>query len=216
LARLWPHRHGHGLRTRDGAGRFARSWRGIERMLDAPTEDGEMTIRLWTTLPTQVSAAQVAALYRRRWRIAGMFQHLESVLPSAIGSRGHPRAALLGFAGALLAYTVLASSGRCVERAHHHPPQPPPAGSLFPLALTIQSSDEGMLIAWPSTHWTVWRQAHPCTLAERRREGARHINPKRVATSTRNPKPIQRRGYLDGKTARSHIATAPVLAQDRI
>jgi hypothetical protein len=47
-------------------------------------------------------------------------------------------------------------------------------------------------------------------------ELARHINPKRVATSKRKPKPIQRKGYVDGKIARSHIATARVLAQARI
>jgi hypothetical protein len=88
--------------------------------------------------------------------------------------------------------------------------------SLFHLALTIQSSYEGMLIALPSKRWTVWRQAKPCTVAERLMELARHINPKRVATSKRKPKPIQRKGYVDGKTARSHVATARVLAQARI
>jgi IS4 transposase len=44
-------------------------------------------------------------LYRRRWRIEGMFQRLESVLHSEIASLGHPRAALLGFAVSLLATT---------------------------------------------------------------------------------------------------------------
>jgi hypothetical protein len=194
---------------------FARSWRCIELMLDAPTEDGDMTIRLWTNLPASVRAAQVAELYRRRWRIEGMFQRLESVLHSEISSLGHPRAALLGFAVALLAYNVLAVIGRCVEQAHHQPPQPPPAVSPFHLALTIQSSYEGMLIALPSEHWTVWRQADPGTVAERLMELARHINPKRVATSKRKPKLVQRKGYVDGKTARSHIATARVLAQSR-
>jgi len=195
---------------------FARSWRCVELMLDAPTEDGDMTIRLWTNLPAHVSAAQVAALYRRRWRIEGMFQRLESVLQSEIGSLGHPRAALLGFAVALLAYNVLALIGRCVEQAHHQPPQPPPEVSPFHLALTIQSSYAGMLIALPSQHWSVWRQANPGTVAERLMEVARHIKPRRVATSKRKPKTIQRKGYVDGKTARSHIATARVLAQARI
>jgi len=194
---------------------FARSWRGIDLMLDAPTEDGDMTIRLWTNLPAHISAAQVAELYRRRWRIEGMFQRLESVLHSEIGSLGHPRAALLGFAVALLAYNVLALIGRCVEQAHQQPPQPPPAVSLFHLALTIQSSYEGMLIALPSEHWSVWRQANPSTVAERLMELAHRVNPKRVATSQRKLKPIQRKGYVDGKTARSHIATARALAQDR-
>jgi hypothetical protein len=44
---------------------------------------------------------------------------------------------------------------------------------------------------------------------------ARHINPRRVATSKRKPKLVQHKGYVDGKTARSHIATARVLAQSR-
>jgi hypothetical protein len=195
---------------------FARSWRCIELMLDAPTEDGDMMIRLWTNLPAHISAAQVAALYRRRWRIEGMFQRLESVLQSEIGSRGHPRAALLGFAVALLAYNVLAVIGHCVEQAHHQPPQPAPEVSPFHLALTIQSSYQGMLIALPSEHWSVWRQANPATVAERLMELAHHINPRRVATSKRKPKPVQRNGYVDGKTARSHIATARVLAQAQI
>ena len=39
---------------------FAGSWRCVELMLDAPTEDGDMTIRLWTNLPAHISAAQVA------------------------------------------------------------------------------------------------------------------------------------------------------------
>ena len=73
---------------------FARPWRCIELMLDAPTEDGDMTIRLWTNLPAPIRAAQVAELYRRRWRIEGMFQRLESVLHSEIGSLG-PRCSAL-------------------------------------------------------------------------------------------------------------------------
>lgn len=68
----------------------AKSWRCIELRLDAPTEDGETTIRLWTNLPAWVSAAQVATLYRRRWRIEGMFQRLESVLHSEIASPAIP------------------------------------------------------------------------------------------------------------------------------
>ena len=61
-----------------------------------------------------------------RWRversrspgIKGMFQRLESVLHSEVRSLGHPRAALLGFAVAVLAHNVLALLARCVEQAH--------------------------------------------------------------------------------------------------
>ena len=47
----------------------------------------------------------MADLYRRRGRIEGPFGRIESVLNREIRSLGHPRAALLGFATALLAYT---------------------------------------------------------------------------------------------------------------
>ena len=195
---------------------LARSWRCIELALDAPTEDGETTIRLWTNLPLSVSAAQVAELYRRRWRIEGMFQRLESVLHSEISSLGHPRAALLGFAVSLLAYNVLALIGRCVEQAHHQPlAEPPPEVSMFHLALTIKRGYEGMLIAVPPEHWTFWQQADPGAVAERLVQLARRIDPKQLATSKRKPKRAQLKGYVDGKTARAHVATARVLAQAR-
>jgi len=147
-------------RSRKGG---AGAWRCVELRLDIPTEDGETTIRRWTNLPGQVSAAQVAALYRRRWRIEGMFQRLEGVLHSEIASLGHPRAALLGFAVSLLAYNVLALIGRCVEQAQPQPPAPsaktpasvpPLQGSAFHLALSIRGGYEGMLIAVPAEHWT--------------------------------------------------------------
>ncbi len=192
---------------------FATSWRCVELGLDTPTEDGETTIRLWTNLPADISAAKVAELYRRRWRIEAMFQRLESVLHSEIASFGHPRAALLGFAVSLLAYNVLALIGRCIEQAHQHPTEPPPQVSLFHLAVSVTSSYQGMLIVLPPEHWTVWRHAEPAAVAERLLQLARQIDPKRVATSKRKPKATQPKGYVDGKTARAHIATARVLAQ---
>ena len=54
--------------------------------------------------------------YRRRWCVEGMFQRLEAALQSEIRSLGHPRAALLGFAVAVLAYNVLAVLQRCIEQ----------------------------------------------------------------------------------------------------
>jgi IS4 transposase len=58
------------------------TWRRIEIELDAPTEDNETVIRLWSNLPTSIEATTIAGLYRKRWRIEGMFERLESVLHS--------------------------------------------------------------------------------------------------------------------------------------
>ncbi len=124
-------------------------WRRIELMLDTPTQAGEEVIWLWSNLPATVGARQIAELYRKRWRIEGMFQQLESVLHSEISSLGHPRGALLGFATAVLAHNVLALLQRCVEQAHQQAAHPLPQVSLYHLALQVRGSYEGMLIALP-------------------------------------------------------------------
>lgn len=76
-----------------GSRRAQATWRRTGLRLDPPTEPGETTIRLWSHLPRTVSARRIAGLYRKRWRIEGVFQRLESVLQSGIRSFGHPRGA---------------------------------------------------------------------------------------------------------------------------
>ena len=94
-------------------------WRRIRLVLDTPTDAGEQEIRLWSNLPESVAAEQIAGLYRKRWRIEGLFGPLESVLNSEIRTLGHPRAEWLGFTTAVLAYNELALLKRCIEQAHH-------------------------------------------------------------------------------------------------
>lgn len=93
------------LKSHDGQ---EQPWRRIEIELSSPTESGDTHIAVWSNLPEDIEAATIARLYRKRWRIEGMFQRLESVLHSEIKSLGHPRAALLRFAATVLAYNVLA------------------------------------------------------------------------------------------------------------
>ncbi|NMZ09639.1 IS4 family transposase, partial [Pseudomonas proteolytica] len=93
-------------------------WRRVELKLQKPTESGDTTLLFWSNLPDSISAEQIADLYRRRWSIEGMFQRLEAVLDSEIETLGNPKAALLGFASAVLAYNVLAVLKRSVEQAH--------------------------------------------------------------------------------------------------
>ena len=193
-------------------------WRRIELALDQPTEDGDATIRLWSNLPEAVGAQRIAELYRTRWQIEGMFGRLEAVLHSEVSSLGHPRAALLACAAAVLAYNALTLLQRAVEQAHQQPPEtaPPEAApevSCFHLAQHIKSGYEGLLIAVPPEHWPRWDGADPARLAKRLLHLARHIDPRQVALSKRKPKPKTPKGYVDGATARTHVATARVLAR---
>lgn len=189
----------------------ATPWRCIELTLDVPTESGDTTIRLWSNLPCDLDARQIARAYRKRWTVEGLFGRLESVLQSEIASLGQPRAALLAFAVSVLAYNVLALIARCIERAH----EPAPEVSFFHLVVQIRSGYEGMMIALPPEHW-----AEPgrtaSSLADRLLQLARRIRPKSIATSKRAAKAKKPKGYVDGATARAHVATARVMAKAKL
>lgn len=187
-------------------------WRRIELRLNTSTESGETTIGLWSNLPAEVSASKIAELYRKRWRIEGMFQRLESVLESEIRSLGHPRAALLGFAVAVLAYNVLATLKRSLEHAHRER-APQLDVSTFFLAMLMRSSYEGMLVALPAPLWQSWSEADPAVIARRLLELAQRVDPKRVCTHKRGPKIEKPKGYVDKAVAQKHVSTARMIRE---
>ncbi|MGT2470568.1 IS4 family transposase [Paraburkholderia terrae] len=189
-------------------------WRRIELTLDKPTEAGDTVILLWSNLPAAVGAHEIARLYRKRWRIEGMFQRLESVLHSEIRTLGHPRAALLGFTVAVLAYNVLATLKRSVEAAHAGAGETgaaPPDVSTYYLAVQIRSQYEGMLIALPPDEWSHWSDATPDVIAGKLLELARCVDPIQVRTRTRGPKTRKPAPYVEGAVARAHHSTARLL-----
>jgi IS4 transposase len=189
-------------------------WRRIELQLDNATEAGDTVILLWSNLPAQVSAHEIARLYRKRWRIEGMFQRLESVVHSEIRTLGHPRAALLGFTVAVLAYNVLAMLKRSIETAHAALDEAggsPPDISTYYLALHIRGQYEGMLIALPPQHWSHWSDAEPAAIASKLLELGRRVDPFQVRTRKRGPKAPKSAPYVDGPVARAHHSTARLL-----
>lgn len=186
-------------------------WRRVEIVLNAPTNSGDTTIVLWSNLPGEIDAATIARLYRKRWRIEGMFGRLESVLNSEIKTLGHPRAALLGFAVAVLAYNVLALLKQFIEQAHcdSHPQLDV---SSYHLAVDIAADYGTMLSMLPPQHWP-HADDDLRQLADRLLLLGRRMSPKQLATSKRKPKDGQAKGYVDGSIARSHVSTARVLKQ---
>ncbi len=139
-----------------------------------------------------------------------MFQRLESVLQSEIKSLGHPRAALLGFTVAVLAYNLLSVLKRCVEQAHKEQ-IPELEVSTFHLAQHVRSGYEGLLIALPEDHWPASSPQEPVQVVQRLLALARRIAPRQVATSKRGPKVDKPKGWVDGATARAHVSTGRVL-----
>lgn len=188
-----------------------RCWRRIEIALHTPTDAGDQTLVLWSNLPADIDAATIARLYRKRWRIEGMFGRLESVLRSEIRTLGHPRAALLGFTLAVLAYNVLAVLKQFIEQAHR-PRHPELDVSTYHLAVDITSDYGTLLNLLPPKH-APRADDDIRRLAERLLQLASRLSPRQLATSKRKPKSVQPKGYAPGCLARSHVSTARVLKQ---
>lgn len=198
-----------------GEGEDTIKLRRIEVHLDQPTADGDTVIRILTNLPGTRSAEEIANLYRRRWSIEGMFQWLESVLHSEVRTLGYPRAALLAFSVALVAFNVLSTIQAVVERQHGIEPEEKAGVSLYYVANEIRTGYKGMMIAVPSEAWGHYQELSSKELSRAFLEIAAHVDPKTLRKHPRGPKKIVKKGYAPGHVARKHVATARVLASGR-
>jgi len=189
--------------------------RRIEIVLDTPTTDGDTVIRLLTTLPKTVKATTVAALYRERWSIEGLFGRLEAALNSEIRTLGQPRAALLAFGTAVVAYNVLAVIQAAIAAAHDLEA----AGievSTFYVADDVRTDYRGMLIAIPPEFWATFDELSPIALARRLIAVAANLNPQTVRKHPRAPKPKVKPGYAPKAKVQRHVSTAKVLRDGRV
>jgi IS4 transposase len=190
--------------------------RRIQLHLDEPTEDGERVIRILTNLPKRISAKKLARLYRKRWTIENMFQRLESVLHSEIRSLGYPRAALLGFGVAVMAYNVLSVVQSAVEQRHNIAEEDELQLSSYFIANEIQGSYRGMLIAITQDIWQQYDALTAPQLVRLLLEVAGHVEPRRFRKHPRGPKAKVKKGYVSAATVRKHVATARVLKDGHV
>jgi IS4 transposase len=185
--------------------------RRVEVELDEPTEDGDRRIRLLTNLPeARFDACAVARLYRRRWTIEGLFQRLESVLKSEVRTLGYPRAALLAFATAVLAYNALAVIQTSVEAEHDLAAAHIELSSYF-VAAEVKAYFAGMLVAVPPAAWVPFETCSPTALSGALRRIAAHVDPRSLRKHPRKPKPKVKKGYAPRSSVQRHVATAHVL-----
>jgi IS4 transposase len=190
--------------------------RRIELHLDSPTEDGDTVIRLLTNLPrSRFTARKVARLYRRRWDIETMFQRLESVLCSEVASLGQPRAALLAFGVAVLAYNVLAVLQAAV-RARHDLQAEAMALSPYYFAVEIKAHYAGMMVAIAAAAWQAYDAMGAQQLADVLMQMAAHADPVALRKHPRGPKPPKKKGYAPATLVRRHVSTARVMKEGRV
>jgi IS4 transposase len=184
--------------------------RRIEIVLDTPTTAGDGVIRLLTTLPAAVRARAIARLYRKRWTIEGLFGRLEAALHSEVRTLGYPRAALLAFGLAVIAFNVLAVIEAAVA-AVHDLEAAQMAISTYYVADDVRSDYHGMLIAIEAQDWSVFETFTPAALTRTLRQIAAHVDPRTLRKHPRGPKPKLAKGFAPAEAVRRHVATARVL-----
>jgi hypothetical protein len=179
--------------------------------LEKPTRDGDTAIHLLSNVPMRKGSAQtLAASYGKRWTRETMVQELTETLTCEGNALGYPKAALCGFCLALMAYNAVAvikaalRAGYGQETAHQDI-------SSYYLALEIAQTYDGMLVAIPSPHWSIFRRMNAQQLADILHERAAHVNLRRYQKHPRGPKkkPTPRTAYKNG----GHISTAKMLAK---
>lgn len=189
--------------------------RRIELRLKKPTEKGEKIIRLLSNVPAErLSAEQIAQTYRQRWRIENMFQRLESVVASEVRSLGTPRAALLAFGVAVLAYNVLLVLQSAV-RAQHARKMAQIELSSYYFAVEIRANYAGMMIAAPADQWRRYEGLEAAPLAKLLRAVAAHADPTLFRTNPRAPKVKRKAGTVSRRESSQHVATARLLGKTR-
>ena len=185
--------------------------RCVRIYLEHATRDGDRILTLLTNLPREAaSAARVAELYRRRWNIESAFHKLQRDLRSEIDTLGYPRAALFGFAVAVIAYNAMAAV-QAALRAAHGAEFVDQELSHYQMAEEIEGPYRGMVVAIPDQGWRVFRESDSATLAALLIQLAlcADIVLLRKAKYSRRTTPRPKRHY---DPAHPHISTARVLA----
>lgn len=189
--------------------------RRIELHLTEPTKGRKTVIRLLTNLPKRrFTASKIAILYRHRWKIESMFQRLESVLHSEVKTLGHPKAALLAFGVAVLAYNVLTVLQAAISKAHEEELRESGIElSPFYVALQIRACYEGMMMAVSESEWKQYDAMSASRLSKVLLEIAVHAKPKALRKSPRGPK-LPKKRPDSTKDPRSHVSTARILKEE--
>lgn len=183
--------------------------RRVTVVLDKPTRDGDTEIHILTNLPAKVSAVKVAEVYRQRWTIEGLFLEVAQTLSCEIDTLCYPKAALFAFCLGLLACNAVALV-KAALRGEHGEQEVKENLSAYYVALEIQQTYGGMMVALPPASWQIFTAMSDGQMAKVLRGLAGKVSLQRYRKSRRGPKkpPPKRRRYRNGE----HIATAKVIA----
>lgn len=185
-----------------------REYRRVRVELDNPTRDGDTALYLITDLPAEISADKVAWLYRKRWDIEVSFQKIEKYYNSEIETLAYPKAALFGFALALVAYNLFSVMIAALDAAHEKPVSEGISG--YYIATDIAATFLAVLRVIPVGDWGFIAGQPPAEFADWLRETARNVPLRTLKKHPRGPKKPTGKTPYDPK--QPHVSTYQLLA----
>jgi hypothetical protein len=160
--------------------------RRVTLKLTQPTRGGDEEVHLLTNLPPDVSAIQVAELYRQRWTLEQAFNELTTHLRCELNTLGYPKAALFAFCVAVCSYNLLAAVQGALRGAHGE--EKMEEVSNFFLTDEINTVYAGMMVALPPEEWQHFATMTPREFAEHLCRWAKTVNLTRYPKQRRGPK----------------------------
>jgi hypothetical protein len=171
---------------------------------------GEKALYVLTNLSRKQAAARtVAELYAERWTIENAFQQLTDDLRTEIDTLAYPKAALLAFCLACVAYNAV-SLVKAALRATLGAPFVDEKLSMYYLTLEVARVTPGMDIAIPAKDWHIFRRMGTQAFVATILAVAGRIRPEKYTKHKRGPKkPPPNKSK--GKRIK-HVSTARILA----
>jgi hypothetical protein len=188
-----------------------RLYRLIRVELEKPTRDGDAFLDLLTDLPAEIPAATVAALYRRRWTLETAFQHVEKHFNSEIETLAYPKAALFGFALALVAYNIFSVLISALDCAHEKTVSKEISG--YYVAHEIAATFLTLVQLGEALDWTFVAAGSPPEFAAWLRVTARHVPLRTLKKHSRGPKRPRSKPPYDPQ--QPHVSTYQLLADKK-
>ena len=178
----------------------------VER--DTPMKGGGKTVIMLTDLSlTKLRATQLADLYLKRWRIEEAFRQLTEYLSCEVKALCYPKAALLAFSLAVMAYNCLICvKGALASRFGWE--KIDRDLSMYYMAWEVKLSSDGARAFIPEAEWELIRSMNAKDLAATLKRMAGYVKWECYQKSPRGPK----KPKVRPRRTTAHQSTAKILA----
>ncbi|QDU96912.1 transposase [Lignipirellula cremea] len=126
--------------------------RRIRVALHEPTASGDTEIVLFSNLPCSATALDISDAYRKRWDIETTFNHMDRMFSGEIKALGSPRAALLAFSVAAIAFNTM-SVVMSALRVEHGTQKVDEEVSIFHIGVNVQSDWSAAAMVGDAEDW---------------------------------------------------------------